>query len=41
MTQKALSINREWNTKIVSTEYGEYVKEILSDLKVYGIQNIV
>ncbi len=26
MTQKALSINREWNTKIVSTEYGEYVK---------------
>ena len=33
MTQKALSINREWNTKIVSTEYGEYVKEILSEFE--------
>lgn len=33
MTQKALSVNREWNTKIVSTEYGEYVKEILSEFE--------
>ncbi len=33
MTQKALSVNREWNTKIVSTEYGEYAKEILSEFE--------
>lgn len=33
MTQKALSVNREWNTKIVSTEYGEYVKEILNEFE--------
>lgn len=33
MTQKALSINREWNTKIVSTEHGEYVKEILNEFE--------
>ena len=33
ITQKALSINREWNTKIVSTEYGEYVKEILNEFE--------
>ena len=33
MTQKALSVNREWNTKIVSTEQGEYVKEILNEFE--------
>ena len=33
MTQKALSVNREWNTKIVSTEQGEYTKEILSEFE--------
>ncbi len=33
MTQKALSVNREWNTKIVSTEQGEYVKEIISEFE--------
>ncbi len=33
MTQKALSVNREWNTKIVSTEQGEYAKEILSEFE--------
>ena len=33
MTQKALSVNREWNTKIVSTEQGEYAKEIISEFE--------
>ena len=33
MTQKALAVNREWNTKIVSTKQGEYVKEILSEFE--------
>lgn len=33
MTQKALSVNREWNTKIVSTEQGEYTKEILNEFE--------
>lgn len=33
MTQKALSVNREWNTKIVSTEQGEYAKEILNEFE--------
>lgn len=33
MTQKALSVNREWNTKIVSTKQGEYAKEILNEFE--------
>lgn len=33
MTQKALSVNREWNTKIISTEQGEYAKEIISEFE--------
>ena len=33
MTQKALSVNREWNTKIVSTEQGEYAKEIINEFE--------
>lgn len=33
MTQKALSVNREWNTKIVSTEQGEYAKEIIGEFE--------
>lgn len=28
MTMKALSVNKEWNTKIIATENGEYVREI-------------
>lgn len=31
MTHSALTINREWNTKIVSTAKGEYAKEILDE----------
>ena len=31
MTQYALTMNKEWNTKIVSTEKGEYIKEILTE----------
>ncbi len=31
MTLNALTQNREWNTKIVSTEQGEYVKEIITE----------
>lgn len=31
MTLNALTKNREWNTKIVSTEQGEYTGEILSE----------
>lgn len=33
MTSSALTSNREWNTKIVSTENGEYVEQILSEYK--------
>lgn len=33
MTQKALTENKEWNIKIVSTEQGEYAKEILSEFE--------
>lgn len=33
MTQKALSVNREWNTKIVSTENGEYAKKIVKEFE--------
>lgn len=31
MTLNALTKNREWNTKIVSTEQGEYTEEILNE----------
>lgn len=31
MTANALTVNREWNTKIVSTEQGEYIKEIMTE----------
>ena len=31
MTQYALTKNKEWNTKIVSTDHGEYIKEILTE----------
>ena len=33
MTSSALTSNREWNTKIVSTESGEYVEQILSEYR--------
>lgn len=33
MTLSALTKNREWNTKIVSTENGEYAKEILEEFQ--------
>ena len=33
MTSKAITENREWNTKIVSTEQGEVAKEILNEFK--------
>ena len=31
MTLNALTLNKEWNTKIVSTDQGEYAKEILNE----------
>ncbi len=31
LTSKALTVNKEWNTKIVSTKDGEYVHEILKE----------
>ncbi|WP_461815791.1 DUF3427 domain-containing protein [Faecalimonas sp.] len=31
MTLSALTINKEWNTKIVSTDQGEYAKDILTE----------
>lgn len=33
MTLSALTKNREWNTKIVSTEQGEYAEEILNEFE--------
>ena len=33
MTQNALTINQEWNTKIVSTEQGEYAKSIVYEFE--------
>ena len=33
ITVAALSTNREWNTKIVSTQQGEYAKEILKEFE--------
>jgi superfamily II DNA or RNA helicase/HKD family nuclease len=31
LTSKALTINKEWNTKLVSSKDGEYIQEILSE----------
>lgn len=31
LTSRALTCNKEWNTKIVSTDQGEYVQELLSE----------
>lgn len=31
MTQAVLTKNKEWNTRIVSTEEGEYVKHMLNE----------
>lgn len=31
MTLSALTTNREWNTKIISTEQGEYTKEVVNE----------
>ncbi len=31
VTQSALTLNREWNTKIVSTRSGEYTQDIISE----------
>ena len=33
MTQTAFSINNEWNAKVVSTENGEFTKEIINEFK--------
>ena len=33
MTMSALTTNHEWNTRIVSTEQGEYAKDILNEFK--------
>lgn len=32
MTLSALTVNREWNTKVVSTKQGAYAKELLAEL---------
>jgi len=33
MTLSALTKNREWNTKLVSTEQGEYTKDVISEFE--------
>lgn len=33
MTGRALTMNREWNTKIVSTNQGQYAKEIVNEFE--------
>ena len=33
MTLRALTTNREWNAKIVSTEQGEYAKDVVSEFE--------
>ena len=33
MTLSALTTNREWNTKIVSTEQGEYTQNIVAEFE--------
>lgn len=48
MTLSAITKNREWNTKIVSTEYGQVAKDILqefnqlwNDENSYSYQDII
>lgn len=31
MTMNALTVNKEWNTKVISTKNGEYTKEVLAE----------
>lgn len=38
ITSAALTDNREWNTKLVSTVHGETAKEIVTNLMNYGIK---
>ena len=33
MTMSALTKNKEWNTKLVSTDQGEFAKEVLKEYK--------
>ena len=33
MTMSAITTNREWNTKIISTKQGQVAKEILNEFK--------
>ena len=33
MTLSALTVNREWNTRIVSTEQGEYAQSVLTEFE--------
>lgn len=33
MTQKALTVNKEWNSRLVSTEQGEYVQQIVEEFE--------
>ena len=33
LTSAALTSNREWNTKLISTEQGEMAKEIVAEFK--------
>ena len=33
MTSAALTVNKEWNTKLVSTENGEVAKEIVEEFQ--------
>ena len=34
MTQSALTVNQEWNTKIVSTEKGEFAKKVQAEFEI-------
>ena len=33
MTMRALTVNKEWNTKVVSTDQGEYTDELLAEFQ--------
>ena len=33
MTMKALTVNKEWNTKVISTKDGEYAEEVLAEFE--------
>jgi len=35
LTANALAVNREWNTKIVSTEQGEYSQQVLKEFECF------